>query len=169
MSGIPSPVHAPRWFDLRARQVGSWAFILNRLSALGLTFYLGLHLIVLDKLAHGAKAYNDFVAFSQTPLIKVGEVVLMAAVVFHGINGLRLTLHALSIGIRQQKKLLAIAVTVTILVSTLRTKTAILLGRLFSFMCITSLQRLECRFHSGNCRGDDLFIMDDRNESSFEL
>jgi len=74
------------WFDVRGRQAGSWAFILNRLTALALTFYLGLHLIVLNKLTEGTKAYDDFVAFVQLPLIKVGELTLIAAVVLHGLN-----------------------------------------------------------------------------------
>ncbi len=116
MPNQASPLNAARWLDLRGRQAGSWAFLLNRLSALGLTFYLGLHLAVLHKLTQGAQAYDDFVAFSQTPMIKVGESILIAAVVFHGLNGLRLTLHAFGIGIRQQKKLLTVAITVTVLV-----------------------------------------------------
>src|SRR5512143_3371722 len=117
MPNTPSPINAARWFDPRGRQAGSWAFILNRLSALGLTLYLGLHLAVLHRLAQGAQAYDDFVAFSQTSWIKIGEVILIAAVVFHGLNGLRLILHAFSLGIRQQKKLLAVVVTITILIS----------------------------------------------------
>ena len=117
MSNVPSAAHAPRWFDPRARQAGSWAFILNRLSGLGLTFYLGLHLAVLNKLAQGPQAYDDFVAFSQSPLIKVGEVLLIAAVLFHGLNGLRLILLAFGIGIRQQKKILGFVMLATFLVS----------------------------------------------------
>lgn len=117
MPNQPSTLNAPRWFDPRGRQVSSWAFILNRLSALGLTFYLALHLTVLHKLSQGAQAYNDFIAFSQSPLIKVGEIVLIAAVLFHGLNGLRLTLHAFSLGIREQKKLFAVVIMVTVLVS----------------------------------------------------
>jgi succinate dehydrogenase / fumarate reductase cytochrome b subunit len=105
MSSIPSPRNAPRWFDPRARQIGSWAFILNRLSTLGLTIYLGLHLAVLNKLTQGTQAYNDFVASAQSPIIKVGEVILIAAVAFHGFNGLRLILHSFGIGIRQQRNL----------------------------------------------------------------
>src|SRR5512133_431622 len=107
MPNSPSSINAPRWFDPRGRQVSSWAFILNRLSALGLTFYLALHLAVLHKLWQGAQAYNDFVAFSQTPWIKIGEIILIAAVIFHGLNGLRLILHAFSLGVRQQKKFFA--------------------------------------------------------------
>lgn len=117
MSNSPSPTHAPRWFDPRARQAGSWAFILNRLSGLGLTFYLGLHLAVLNKLAQGPQAYDDFVAFSQSPLIKAGEILLIGAVLFHGLNGLRLILLAFGIGIMQQKKLLAFVLLATFLVS----------------------------------------------------
>lgn len=117
MPNPPAPTNMLRWVDLRGRQAGSWAFILNRLSALGLTFYLGLHLVVLHKLGQGAQAYNDFVAFSKTPWIKICEVILITAVLFHGLNGLRLTVHAFNLGIRQQKKLLAMIVTVTILLS----------------------------------------------------
>jgi succinate dehydrogenase / fumarate reductase, cytochrome b subunit len=114
MSNIPSPTRALRRFDPRARQAGSWAFVLNRLSGLGMTFYLGLHL-ALNKLAQGPQAYDDFVAFSQSPIIKVGEVVLIAAVLFPGLNSLRLTPHAFGIGIREQKTLFAFAILTTIL------------------------------------------------------
>ena len=119
MSDRPAPINVPRWFDPRARQAGYLAFILNRLSALGLTVYLGLHLVVLNKLAQGADAYDEFVQFSQLPWIKVGEVILIAAVVFHGLNGIRLTVHAFGAGIRYQKQLFLLAIAVTVLVSAL--------------------------------------------------
>jgi succinate dehydrogenase cytochrome b subunit len=117
MPKIPSSGNAASWFDPRARQLGSWAFILNRLSALGLTLYLGLHLAVLNKLAQGTEAYDDFVAFSGSPLIKIGEVLLVAAVLFHGLNGLRLILYAFGIGIHYQKHLFILALTITVLLS----------------------------------------------------
>ena len=116
---IPSPGKAPRWFDPRAKDAGSWGFILNRLTGLGLTFYLGLHLVVLNKLAQGPQAYDDFVAFSHSLFIKLGEVVLIAAVLFHGLNGLRLTLHAFGIGVRYQKKLLILVLAGSTLASIL--------------------------------------------------
>ena len=115
----PSLWQAARWFDPRRKDAGSWAFLLNRLTGLGLTFYLGLHLIVLNKLAQGPEAYDDFVAFSGSPIIKTGEVMLIAAVVYHGLNGLRLTLHAFGVGIRAQKTFFAIAVLGTVVVSVL--------------------------------------------------
>ena len=114
------------WFDGRGRQAGSWAFIVDRLTALALTFYLIVHLIVLNKLTQGAQAYNDFVAFAQVPLIKAGEILLIAAVVLHGLNGLRLTLLAFGIGLRYQKFLFVFSVLITILV------TALFAARIFS-------------------------------------
>ena len=119
MPNTPSSIHASRWFDPRARAAGSWAFIFNRFSALGLTVYLALHLAVLNRLAQGAKAYNDFVAFSQSPLIKSAEVILIAAVVFHGLNGLRLTLHAFAVAIHYQKILFVSVMVITVLIMTL--------------------------------------------------
>lgn len=97
------------WFDVRGRQVGSWAFVFNRLTALALTFYLGLHLIVLNKLAQGPQEYNNFVAFAQLPLTKAGELILIAAVVLHGLNGLRLIVLAFGIGLHHQKILFALS------------------------------------------------------------
>ena len=115
----PSSRNTLRWFDARGRQVGSWAFVLNRLTALALTFYLGLHLVVLNKLTQGAQAYNDFVAFAQMPIIKVGEIILIAAVILHGLNGVRLTLLAFGIGLRHQKTFFILSAIATILVAAL--------------------------------------------------
>jgi succinate dehydrogenase / fumarate reductase cytochrome b subunit len=112
----PSSRNALRWFDPRGRKVGSWAFILNRLAALALTFYLGLHLVVLNKLTQSAQAYNDFVAFAQIPFIKAGEIILISAVILHGLNGVRLTMLAFSIGLRHQKILFIFSAMTTILI-----------------------------------------------------
>ena len=56
----PSASNWFRWFDPRRRDVGTYAFILNRITALGLTLYLFLHLIVLGQLAKGPEGYDSF-------------------------------------------------------------------------------------------------------------
>jgi succinate dehydrogenase / fumarate reductase cytochrome b subunit len=119
MRDSPSPRNAPRWFDPRTRQIGSWGFTLNRLTALGLTFYLGLHLVILSKLVQGQKAYDDFVAFAQLPLIKFGEIILITAVLFHGLNGIRLTVLAARIGVQKHRLSLMIVFILTLLGSAL--------------------------------------------------
>ena len=60
MPNHPAPTNFWRWFDPRNRQIGYWAFILNRITALGLTLYLVLHLIALSQLSQGAAAFVRF-------------------------------------------------------------------------------------------------------------
>lgn len=110
----PSSHNALSWLDPRRREPGSWAFILNRITGLALTFYLVLHLIVLNRLTQGPQAYDDFVAFAHLPLIKLGEILLIAAVVLHGLNGLRLTMLAFGIGLRYQKSIFALSFLITL-------------------------------------------------------
>lgn len=93
------------WFDPRHRQPGSWAFILNRITALGLTFYLALHLFMLGKLAQGPAAYDSFIELAKTPLVKFGELLVIAAGLIHGLNGIRIALTSFGIGVTIQRQL----------------------------------------------------------------
>jgi len=92
-----------RWFDPRGREIGTWAFILNRITGLGLSLYLFLHLVALGQLAIGEDAYNNFIAFAHNPIIKIGEMFVIAAVLIHGLNGIRIALASAGIGVKQQK------------------------------------------------------------------
>jgi succinate dehydrogenase / fumarate reductase cytochrome b subunit len=56
MNHPSTPVNLWRWFDPRNRTASGWGFILNRLTALGLTLYLFVHLIALGNLARGEQA-----------------------------------------------------------------------------------------------------------------
>ena len=49
------------WLDPRGRRLGGWAFVVNRLSGLGLVAYLYLHLVVLSLLAGGPGGWDAFV------------------------------------------------------------------------------------------------------------
>ena len=98
-------VGAIKWFDPRARQVGTWAFSLNRITALGLTLYLFMHLIVLGQLAQGPKAYDGFLSTIKSPVFVFGEFLVVAAGIIHGLNGLRIALNSFGIAIPYQKQL----------------------------------------------------------------
>jgi succinate dehydrogenase / fumarate reductase, cytochrome b subunit len=93
------------WFDPRWRHPGTWAFILNRITALGLSLYLILHLFMLGKLAQGPEAYDSFIALAKTPLIKVGEMLVVAAGLIHGLNGIRVALTSFGVGVTRQKQI----------------------------------------------------------------
>jgi succinate dehydrogenase / fumarate reductase cytochrome b subunit len=104
MDNRSSSAHFLRWFDPRNRQVGSWAFILNRITALGLTLYLAMHLVALSQLAQGPAVYNAFIAFAKNPIFKLGEMLVIAAGIIHGLNGVRIALNSFGIGVRYQKQ-----------------------------------------------------------------
>ena len=104
MTNRPSTVNLLKWFDPRNKKIGSWAFILNRITALGLTLYLAMHLIVLGKLAQGPAAYDGFVELAHSPLVKFGEMLVISAAILHGLNGIRIGLTSFGIGVRYQKQ-----------------------------------------------------------------
>jgi succinate dehydrogenase / fumarate reductase cytochrome b subunit len=91
------------WFDPRWREVGTWAFILNRLSGIGLTVYLFLHLIVLGTLARGPEAYDSFIALAKSPLFVLGELLVVIGGLYHGLNGLRIILTSFGVGVAYQR------------------------------------------------------------------
>ncbi len=93
------------WLHVRRRHVGSWAFALNRLAGLGLVLYLILHLFVLSLLAKGPATWNDFVALAKSPLILPLDIILLAGILYHGLNGIRVALIGVGIGVRQHKAL----------------------------------------------------------------
>lgn len=94
-----------KWFDPRNRQVGTWAFILNRVSALGLTVYLFIHLVVLGNLAQGEQAYNNFLEFAHHPVVVFGELLVVVGGIYHGLNGIRVGLTSFGIAVPSQKQL----------------------------------------------------------------
>jgi succinate dehydrogenase / fumarate reductase cytochrome b subunit len=105
MSNQPSPNKFIRWFDPRHRQPGTWAFILNRITALGLTLYLIIHLVILSKLTQGAEGYDSFLVFAKSPIVKLGELLVIAAGLIHGLNGIRIILTSFGIGVTIQRQI----------------------------------------------------------------
>ncbi len=100
---------------------------MNRITALGLTFYLYLHLIILAKLAQGPNAYDDFLAFIRNPIYTFGELLVVAAGILHGFNGIRIVLTTFGVSVTRQKQLfyaLMFAALIIILIFGIRMFTA---------------------------------------------
>ncbi len=64
-----------------------------------------LHLVALGQLAQGAAAYDSFIALVKNPLFKLGELLVIAAGLIHGLNGIRIALNSFGIGVRRQRSL----------------------------------------------------------------
>mgnify|MGYP000112006332 FL=1 len=103
------------WGDVRGRGLGMWAYALNRITGIGLVVYLYLHLIVLSLLAQGASGWDAFIALAKTPLFLALDVILLVGLLIHGLNGLRITLNALNIGVAAQKQLFVVVIGLVIL------------------------------------------------------
>jgi fumarate reductase subunit D len=79
--------------DLRARAHASyWAFLMHRLSGLGLAAFLPLHFWALGQALHGAAALDDFLRFADQSLFKFAEWGLVVLLALHMMGGVRLLL-----------------------------------------------------------------------------
>ncbi len=70
--------------------IGQWSWILHRLSGLGVVFFLTLHVIDTSWAVFYPALYVEAIAIYQTPLFTLGEFGLVAAVVYHALNGMRI-------------------------------------------------------------------------------
>ncbi len=72
-------------------RTGSFAWLTHRLTGIVLALYIFLHLYVLAHLKDPAR-YASIMKVMQSPLVKLSEAGLLALVIAHAFNGLRLTL-----------------------------------------------------------------------------
>ncbi len=85
MKSYPPKVH----YRLHA---GYAAWLLHRITGLGLALYLCMHIWVIHSIAQGRESFNQVMGVVQSPLFHFLEVGLLACVVFHGLNGIRVIL-----------------------------------------------------------------------------
>lgn len=74
------------------RTTGFISFFLRRLTGVALVLYLFAHMWVIGSALGGPTSFDARLAAVQTPFFKVAEVALLAAVVYHAFDGLRLLL-----------------------------------------------------------------------------
>ena len=73
-------------------RLGHYSWLAHRLSGLGILFYLIIHVWDTANATFSPATYEWSVALFKHPLFGLGEVMLMAALLFHAFNGLRITL-----------------------------------------------------------------------------
>jgi succinate dehydrogenase / fumarate reductase cytochrome b subunit len=104
-----APRRQSRWLDPRGRHLGTWAFVANRLTGLGLVAYLYLHLAILSTLLRGPEAWDGLVAMFRNPVFLALDVLLVVGLAFHGFNGLRVALVGSGLLADRHKALLVAA------------------------------------------------------------
>jgi succinate dehydrogenase / fumarate reductase cytochrome b subunit len=74
------------------KNVGTFAYLMHRITGIGLAVYLIMHTYVLSSAVSGKEAFNERMGLVQNPLFAILEVALVAGVFFHMLNGLRITI-----------------------------------------------------------------------------
>jgi succinate dehydrogenase / fumarate reductase cytochrome b subunit len=72
------------------KTTGFLSFALRRFTGLALVFYLFLHIWVIGSAVGGSEAFDARLALVQSPLFTFLEILLLAAVIYHTIDGIRL-------------------------------------------------------------------------------
>jgi len=72
------------------KSTGFISFLLRRITGVALVLYLFMHMWVIGSAMLGPETFDARLNMVQTPLFKILEIGLLAAVVYHAFDGLRL-------------------------------------------------------------------------------
>lgn len=98
------------------RTTGFFSFVLRRITGVALALYLFMHMWVIGSANQGAAAFDSRLALVQSPLFKFLEIALLAAVIYHAIDGIRLLIvHYFDVAAYRQSLFYAVLVVSVIL------------------------------------------------------
>ncbi len=69
-----------------------WSWLLHRVSGLGILLFLLVHIVDISLLGFGPKVYNEGIALFGTTIVRLISLALIAAVLYHSFNGVRIIL-----------------------------------------------------------------------------
>ena len=92
-SAIPAPRSSPpRRRTLYRGDPGMWSWVLHRISGATIFFFLFVHVLDMALLRVSPEALNQVMETYKTPVIGLMEMGLVAAVLYHALNGIRIML-----------------------------------------------------------------------------
>lgn len=94
---------------IRRGDPGVWAWVLHRITGAAIFFFLFVHVLDTALVRVSPQAYNEVVELYKNPIVGLFEIGLVAAVLFHALNGIRVILVDFwTEGARHQKAMLAV-------------------------------------------------------------
>jgi len=72
--------------------IGMWSWVLHRITGVAIYFFLLVHILDTALVRLSPEAYNAVIGTYKTPIMNLGEIALVMAIVFHAFNGLRIIL-----------------------------------------------------------------------------
>lgn len=98
-------------------RTGMWAWMLHRVTGLGILLFLILHVADTALVAYRPDWYDHALELYKHPLFRVGEVAIFFSVLFHALNGLRIVIQDFwPVAMRHQQKLALGAGVITLIV-----------------------------------------------------
>ena len=73
-------------------KVGMWSWVLHRITGVAIFFFLLVHVLDTSLVRLSPEAYNAVVSTYKTPIVGLGELGLVAAILYHALNGVRVIL-----------------------------------------------------------------------------
>lgn len=99
-------------------EVHRWAFYAHRISGLAIFAFLALHLVDVGLIAVSPDLYDEVHALYGTAPMRVFEILLLAGILYHAFNGLRLlALDIVDTSARVSERLLWLAIVGTVLLT----------------------------------------------------
>ena len=96
---------------------GQWAFVGHRISGVLVFFFLLLHIVDVSLINADAELYDEVHELYGNVLLRVFEVGLLFALLFHSFNGIRIVLVDFFPGmVRNERKLFSGVLALTLLV-----------------------------------------------------
>lgn len=72
--------------------VGQWTWLAHRISGVAIFLFLFVHVLDTAVIRISPAAYDQVIGMYHQPIMAIGEAVLVAAVTFHALNGIRIIL-----------------------------------------------------------------------------
>ncbi len=91
-TGSDEPRTKPSRKTLYRGDPGMWSWVLHRISGATIFFFLFVHVLDTALVRVSPQAYNEVVDTYKTPLVGLMEAGLVAAVLYHALNGIRVIL-----------------------------------------------------------------------------
>ncbi len=88
----------------RWKYSGMVAFWVQRLTGLGLLFYLLLHVHTIHML-RDPKTFDQALDTFRSPIFKMLEIGLLATVILHALNGIRITMVDMGVALTKQRQM----------------------------------------------------------------